>query len=236
MTDILKAICAQPEPRKWEPEASMADILEWVAPKRVPVVVHPAAFRERWSLGKNGAKKYGPGSPPRRDEWEAAGAEIILAEGPYKLYQGCWTTGTVPRLSFERAGRSSRRAYREGTEFLPDDLEDDQAVVINVKEKGLVILAGGSMRLADLFERSAQQMRAKSYRGGEAGDISIVFEERDRRAGGQEAPQVGLSWEGGELTFRRPADTLASVSEDKLEQAGRALMLALMILGRETQY
>ncbi|MCP4541382.1 MAG: ABC transporter permease subunit [Chloroflexi bacterium] len=101
---------------------------------------------------------------------------------------------------------------------------------------GLVILAGGSMRLTDLLEQSAQQMRVKSRRGGEAVDISIIFEDQDRRAGGQEAPQVGLSWDGGELTSRRPADTLESVSEDKLEQAGRALSLSLMILGRELQY
>ena len=79
-------------------------------------------------------------------------------------------------------------------------------------------------------------MRVKSRRGGEAVDVSIVFEERDQRAGGQEAPQVGLRWEGGEVISRRPADTLESVSEDKLEQAGRALSLALMILGREIQY
>jgi 7,8-dihydropterin-6-yl-methyl-4-(beta-D-ribofuranosyl)aminobenzene 5'-phosphate synthase len=141
VTDVLKAICVAPRSRKWAPEASMEDILAWVIPKRVPVVVHPAAFRERWGLGKGGTR-YGPGSPPPRDEWEAAGAEIILSEDPHKLCQGCWITGTVPRVSFEGGGRSSRRIYREGTRFLPDGLEDDQAVVINVKEKGLVILSG----------------------------------------------------------------------------------------------
>ena len=32
--------------------------------------------------------------------------------------------------------------FREGSEFLSDDLEEDQAIVINVKNKGLVVLSG----------------------------------------------------------------------------------------------
>jgi hypothetical protein len=101
---------------------------------------------------------------------------------------------------------------------------------------GMVISASGSMRLADLFEKVAKRMDVPASRGGEAVDISIVFEERSMWEGGQEAPQVGLSWDGGETTSRRPEDTLQSVSADKLEQAGRALSLALMVLGRELQY
>lgn len=100
----------------------------------------------------------------------------------------------------------------------------------------LVISAGGSLRLADLFEDASRRMDVPVRRSGEAVDINIVFEERDRRAGGQEAPNVGLRWEGWEATSRRSADTLESMPADKLEQAGRALSLALMILGRETRY
>lgn len=100
----------------------------------------------------------------------------------------------------------------------------------------LLISAGGSLRLADLFEEAARQMNVPVHRGGEAVDISIVFEDKSPYAGGQEAPRVGLRWEGWEATSRQPADTLESVSADNLEQAGRALSLALMILGRETQY
>jgi hypothetical protein len=33
-----------------------------------------------------------------------------------------------------------------------------------------------------------------------------------------------------------PTDSLEAISKDKLERAGRAVALALMILGRETQY
>ena len=55
---------------------------------------------------------------------------------------GCWTTGSVPRLSFEKLGGGSTRYYREGDKFIRDYLEDDQSMVINVRGKGLVIVAG----------------------------------------------------------------------------------------------
>ena len=102
--------------------------------------------------------------------------------------------------------------------------------------EGVVISAGGSARLADLFEESARRMDVKARRGGEAVDISIVFEEMSRYASGQEAPKVGLHWEGWEVTSRRSEDTVASLSREKLEDAGRVVSLALMTLGRELEY
>lgn len=101
---------------------------------------------------------------------------------------------------------------------------------------GLVLSAGGSTRLADLFEASARRMGVKASRAEEPVDISIVFEDKSSIGGGQEAPNIRLSWEGWEATSRLPADTLETISEDKLERAGRVLALALMTMGRETQY
>jgi hypothetical protein len=101
---------------------------------------------------------------------------------------------------------------------------------------GLLISAGGSMRLADLFQESANQMGIKAERGGEQVDISIVFEEKSRYDRGQEAPKVGIHWDGWEGTSCRPEDTVANLSEEKLERAGRVVSVALMTLGRERQY
>jgi 7,8-dihydropterin-6-yl-methyl-4-(beta-D-ribofuranosyl)aminobenzene 5'-phosphate synthase len=80
--------------------------------------------------------------PNSREEWEAAGARVILAEAPYELGPGCWTTGPVPRDSFEKAGTPASMAYREGDAFKRDKVDDDQAIVVNVKNKGLVVVAG----------------------------------------------------------------------------------------------
>ena len=138
MTSVIQQIAKRPEPREWPRDASLEEIRAWAQVRSVPLIAHPAAFRERWAIAKDG-KKYGPNLAPR-EEWEAAGAEIILSSGPYRLGPGCWTTGAIPRRSFEQAGTPSSRAYREGDTFARDYLDDDQSIVINLKDKGLVVL------------------------------------------------------------------------------------------------
>ncbi len=141
VSDVLRAMDLGPEPRHWPLDAAPEAMRRWAEGRRVPLVVHPAAFRERWREGPGG-RRYGPGIPPPRAEWEALGAQLILSEGPHELAPGCWTSGAVPRLSFETAGVSPDRVYREGNAFLRDALEDDQAIFIHVRDKGLVILSG----------------------------------------------------------------------------------------------
>jgi 7,8-dihydropterin-6-yl-methyl-4-(beta-D-ribofuranosyl)aminobenzene 5'-phosphate synthase len=140
MTSVIQRIAKRPEPRDWPADAPLEEIRAWAQVRKVPLVAHPAAFRERWHIAKDG-KKHGPCLVPRA-EWEAAGAEIILSAEPYRLGPGCWTTGAVPRSSFEKAGTPSSMAYRQGDEFPRDYLDDDQSIVIHVEGKGLVVLTG----------------------------------------------------------------------------------------------
>lgn len=141
VADVIRAMDLHARPRKWERDARLEDIRRYAEGRQAPVVVHPAAFRERWDTSKDGAK-YGPILPPSRREWEAAGAEIILSEGPYELGPGCWASGAIPRLSFEKAGASEESAYRDGDVFMHDTIDEDQAIILHVQDKGLVILSG----------------------------------------------------------------------------------------------
>jgi 7,8-dihydropterin-6-yl-methyl-4-(beta-D-ribofuranosyl)aminobenzene 5'-phosphate synthase len=140
LPDVVRMAARAPAPREWEQDAPLDDIRAWVKGRRAPVIAHPAAFRERWWIDKDG-KKHGPRITPRA-EWEAAGAEIILSAGPHELGPGCWTTGAVPRRSFEQAGTPLGAHFREGDLFVRDYLDDDQSIVINVGDKGLVVLTG----------------------------------------------------------------------------------------------
>lgn len=140
LTEVLQRIARRPESREWSPDASMQEMRAWSTPRKVPLIAHPAAFRERWGIAKDG-RKFGPHLAPR-EEWEIAGAEIVASEGPYRLGPGCWLTGAVPRRSHEKAGTPPSMAYREGDQFVRDRLDDDQAIVINIEHKGLVVLSG----------------------------------------------------------------------------------------------
>lgn len=141
LAELLQAMGLPAAFRKWEEDPPVAELRRWAEGRRVPVIAHPAAYRERWVRDQKGAL-WGPNLPPPRAAWEAAGAEVVLSTGPYKLAPGCWTTGAVPRRSFERSGIPAGRFYRHDDELLPDRLEEDQAIVINVQDKGLVVVAG----------------------------------------------------------------------------------------------
>ncbi len=141
LSEILRAAYHPPRPRMFAAGASDAELIEHARPGTIPLIVHPAAFRERWSFLKDG-RRYGPMNATNRAEWEALGARIVETEGPYRLAEGCWTTGYVPRESFETAGRSKGLRFRDGNRFLPDDMEEDQSIVVHVEGKGLVVVSG----------------------------------------------------------------------------------------------
>jgi 7,8-dihydropterin-6-yl-methyl-4-(beta-D-ribofuranosyl)aminobenzene 5'-phosphate synthase len=141
MTNVLRQMNLRQMEKEWDETPTPADVERWKDEHRIPLVAHPAAFRERWWMKKDGSV-VGPFDPPPKGEWEALGAKIVASEGPHRLRPGCWTTGYIPRKSFETSGRYKDSRYRQGDTFLPDDLEDDQAIVIHVENKGLVVLSG----------------------------------------------------------------------------------------------
>ncbi|MCP4541386.1 MAG: ABC transporter permease subunit [Chloroflexi bacterium] len=103
----------------------------------------------------------------------------------------------------------------------------------------LGISAGGSLRLAELFEKTAKRTGVTTVRADETIDISVIYEGESMLSGvqeGQKAPTVRLFWEGWDEHSRLSTDTLANISVDSLEETGRTLALSLMILGREREY
>ncbi len=141
VTDVLQMMNLKPLPRKWEANATLDEMARGAEGQRVSLVAHPAAFRERWNFARDGTR-YGPVQPPPRGEWESLGAQVVLTDQPHQLAPGVWTTGAIPRRSFESVGVAATLRYRAGGEFLPDQIEDDQAIVFNVKDKGLIVLSG----------------------------------------------------------------------------------------------
>jgi 7,8-dihydropterin-6-yl-methyl-4-(beta-D-ribofuranosyl)aminobenzene 5'-phosphate synthase len=141
MTALLDQMQLSPRPQEWPEGVNEAELSAWLEKGRIAIIAHPAAFRERWVKKEDGTLK-GPFDPPPLKRWKAAGAAIVHSEKPYELAPGCWTTGRIPRQSFEESGRPKDRFYRDGDDFIPDDLDEDQAVVINLRGKGLIILSG----------------------------------------------------------------------------------------------
>jgi 7,8-dihydropterin-6-yl-methyl-4-(beta-D-ribofuranosyl)aminobenzene 5'-phosphate synthase len=110
-----------------------------MAGRPMPLLVHPEAFRERWHVLPDG-RRIGPRQVPRA-EWEAAGARLLFSDGPYRVLPGCWATGPIPRRTdFERGMHSAH--YRVDDELLKDDIPDDQALVMHLRGRGLLVVSG----------------------------------------------------------------------------------------------
>ena len=141
VSGILRLICPPPDAETFPAGTPDTALLTHARPTTIPLFVHPAAFRERWAFLKDG-RRHGPMRSTRREEWAALGADLVESEEPARIADGCWTTGYVPRESFETAGRPETLRFRDGERFLPDDLEEDQSIVLHVAGKGLVVVAG----------------------------------------------------------------------------------------------
>ena len=122
----------------WDHTGSVVPLIQR-SQKELPVMMHPEAFRERWKVFPDG-RRVGPRQVTRR-QWEEAGARLVIGRESRELFPGCLCTGEIPRKNdWEKAPASAR--FRQGEELVPDQIPDDQAVVVHLKDRGLVILAG----------------------------------------------------------------------------------------------
>jgi 7,8-dihydropterin-6-yl-methyl-4-(beta-D-ribofuranosyl)aminobenzene 5'-phosphate synthase len=107
----------------------------------LPVLIHPHFWRRRRVLL--------PGVEPReipsvsRRALEDAGFDVLEAAQPSFLLDGSvLVTGEVPRVTGYEPGFPPQQAWLGGR-WEPDPLVlDDQAIVINVRDKGLIVMTG----------------------------------------------------------------------------------------------
>jgi 7,8-dihydropterin-6-yl-methyl-4-(beta-D-ribofuranosyl)aminobenzene 5'-phosphate synthase len=108
---------------------------------RVPIVLHPDAYLKRKNVQPDGHES--EHIPPSKKDLEAEDVQIIEERGPTMLIgDHALVTGQIPRtIPFEKG--SPRQVALIDGKWQPDPwIHDDQAIVINVKEKGLVVLTG----------------------------------------------------------------------------------------------
>jgi 7,8-dihydropterin-6-yl-methyl-4-(beta-D-ribofuranosyl)aminobenzene 5'-phosphate synthase len=105
--------------------------------KRVPVIGHPTVFGPKLKIMPH--LKF-IGAPFIASEVESVGGIPLLAADPVKIADGITVTGEVPRrTSFEKV-----RGFWtvQNGRFLEDKMLDDQSLIIDVENKGLVVVSG----------------------------------------------------------------------------------------------
>jgi 7,8-dihydropterin-6-yl-methyl-4-(beta-D-ribofuranosyl)aminobenzene 5'-phosphate synthase len=105
--------------------------------KTIPVVAHPGTFRPTF--------KFDPyikyiGSPFKRSHVESWGGVPLLARNPVRIMNGVSTTGEIERVtSFEKThGFWTLQKDR----FVEDQMRDDQALILDLEDKGLAVISG----------------------------------------------------------------------------------------------
>lgn len=116
-------------------------LIDRLGPRGLPLVLHPDAYLERRVVLPNGEALRIP--PPKKADWRRENIEIIEEVGPSMLVDGMvLVSGEVARTAPFETGFATHQARRHG-EWEPDPLiMDDQCAIVNVRDKGLVIVTG----------------------------------------------------------------------------------------------
>jgi 7,8-dihydropterin-6-yl-methyl-4-(beta-D-ribofuranosyl)aminobenzene 5'-phosphate synthase len=104
--------------------------------RRVPLYLHPAAFRPRKHLT---SKLEDIGMPISRETLEAA-LDVRPEEKAVEVVPGVWTTGYIAERTYPDGGSKGLLAEVDG-QLVPDDYADDLSLVLDTGES-LVLLCG----------------------------------------------------------------------------------------------
>ena len=111
--------------------------------KSVEIVAHPDIWTAKYNRRRGRPDRY-IGIPFQRADLESLGARFNLSREPVRLADNIMTTGEVPMVTdFEAI--DPQLFVKEGSDFRPDDLLDDQALIINTGV-GLVVVLGCAHR------------------------------------------------------------------------------------------
>lgn len=132
-------------------------MVERLGKRKMPLLLHPDAFLERKVIFPDGHEINLP--PPDRRILSQDGIEFIEERGPSYVLGGLvLVTGQVHRTTDFETGFPLHYAL-QGNEWKKDPyIHDDQAVVINVRNKGLVVLTGCGHAGAINTIRQAQEL------------------------------------------------------------------------------
>lgn len=116
-------------------------LMEMVGVRSIPFVVHPVVFRSPRYLKLPEDKKISF-SPLDRKRIASAGLNLVESIAPYPVLEDAVLyLGEIPRKTDFEKGFPIAHYQENGVEKW-DPIEDDTSIVMNLKDKGLVVLAG----------------------------------------------------------------------------------------------
>ena len=120
---------------------AIVEVLGGLSKKPRPVVVHPDAFLStRFHKFPDGKKVPIPGL--RKGLIEETGNKVINGRSPVLLaFDYALALGEIPRVNDFEKGMPSAY-YEKGGEICKDHIMDDKGIVLDIQDKGLVVISG----------------------------------------------------------------------------------------------
>jgi len=150
--------------------AGLEGVLRRLGRPGMPVVLHPDAWRERRIVFPTGTEMFMP--PPTRADLEAEGVQVVEERGPSLLLDGAvLVSGQTERVTDFEKGFPLQQARTEGGGWEPDPwIWDDQSVIVDVRDKGLVVLSAcshsGAVNVLRNARRVTGQDKVHAFVGG----------------------------------------------------------------------
>lgn len=153
----------------WDHVTGMEGVARAIGRASLPVLIHP----EFWSRRRISFPGLDPAELPStsRSALEGAGFEIVEERRPsFLLDSSVLITGEVDRTTEFETGFQGHEAFRHGG-WQPDPLIlDDQALVLRLRERGLVVVTGcghaGIVNTVRYAQRLTGQQRIAAIIGG----------------------------------------------------------------------
>jgi 7,8-dihydropterin-6-yl-methyl-4-(beta-D-ribofuranosyl)aminobenzene 5'-phosphate synthase len=110
------------------------------------VYAHPHVFLPRVFIDAHGKRRdIGVPKKQNRERVEAAGGKIVFNRKPVEVAPGLWTTGEIPRDSFEDPfplGKGERLVIKVDGQEVADNILDDQGLFTVVEGVGCLVVTG----------------------------------------------------------------------------------------------
>jgi 7,8-dihydropterin-6-yl-methyl-4-(beta-D-ribofuranosyl)aminobenzene 5'-phosphate synthase len=141
--------------------------------RRLPLVIHPEAWRERKVVFPTGRELRLP--PPSRADIEAEGLQLVEERGQTLLMDdSVLVSGQVERVTQFEQGFPIHYVRAAGG-WEPDPMIwDDQNVIVHVRDQGLVIVSGCSHAGAVNVLRNARRITGESRIAGFIGGCHLT--------------------------------------------------------------
>jgi 7,8-dihydropterin-6-yl-methyl-4-(beta-D-ribofuranosyl)aminobenzene 5'-phosphate synthase len=111
--------------------------------KEVPVIAHPAIFRENYDFRPSLKVYAGMTEENGRQAITDNKGRLVLIDEPFNLMDGVISTGEVERtVDYEEPGVEVYNV--QDGKIVRDVIMDDMSIVINIKNKGLLVATGCS--------------------------------------------------------------------------------------------